>query len=342
MLLHALRSLLKTTNNNAKIYVHNLSKFDGVFLLRILSDILNTKLSPIIKNGKMINLNLSWKSNNPDFCSHKQAPEPMLNAGVQAPVATLLEKREQSTQKGGKRKYSIDFRDSLLLLPVSLRKLAQAFDVELKSFFPFSFLNKPDTNLLYEGIIPTYESYPDISITEYNNICKKVHNKWNLKSELIKYCEQDCKSLWLIISNFNSMIYKRYKLNVHRFPTLPSLTMGIWLCHYLQDSKVPILIGPIFDNIKTSYTGGHTDVYKPNCNNVFAYDVNSLYPHVMEKFDMPIGRPKYFEGDIFKYFPNAIGFFECEITTPLNMYRPLLQTKVTTRNGVRTIAPVGK
>ena len=31
MLLHAVRSLLKTTNNNAKIYVHNLSKFDGVF-----------------------------------------------------------------------------------------------------------------------------------------------------------------------------------------------------------------------------------------------------------------------------------------------------------------------
>ena len=170
----------------------------------------------------------------------------------------------------------------------------------------------------------------------------KSKGKWNLKSELIKYCEQDCKSLWLIISNFNLMIYKKYKLNIHRFPTLPSLTMGIWLCHYLQDSKVPILIGSMFDNIKTSYTGGHTDVYKPKCNNVFAYDVNSLYPHVMEKFDMPIGQPKYFEGDIIKYFPNAKGFFECDITTPLNMYRPLLQTKVTTRKGLRTIAPLGK
>jgi hypothetical protein len=52
----------------------------------------------VIKDGKMINL--SWTLNN------------------------------------GKKKYSINFRDSLLL-PFSLRSLAQAFDVELKSFFSF-------------------------------------------------------------------------------------------------------------------------------------------------------------------------------------------------------------
>jgi len=67
MILFAIRSLLKLTNN-AKRYVHNLSKFDGVFLLifrlRILTDIENTKLTPVIKDGKMINLKLSWTSNN--------------------------------------------------------------------------------------------------------------------------------------------------------------------------------------------------------------------------------------------------------------------------------------
>jgi DNA polymerase type B, organellar and viral len=100
MILFAIRSLLKSTNNNAKIYVHNLSNFDGVFLLRILSDIENTKITPVIKDGKIINLNLSWTSNNENV----------------------------------KKRYSIDFRDSLLLLPISLRKLAKAFDVEFKGF----------------------------------------------------------------------------------------------------------------------------------------------------------------------------------------------------------------
>jgi len=56
----------------------------------------------------MINLNLSWTSNNENV----------------------------------KKRYSIDFRDSLLLLPISLRKLAKAFDVEFKGFFSFLFYKK--------------------------------------------------------------------------------------------------------------------------------------------------------------------------------------------------------
>jgi len=306
MLLFALRSLLKTNNNNSKVYVHNLSNFDGIFLIRVLSNILNTKLNPVMKNGRMINLNLSWFTENKD------------------------------------KRYSIDFRDSLLLLPTSLRKLAIAFNVELKSFFPFSFLNKIDTSLLYEGIVPNYDFYSDISLNEYNKITNALDkNQWNLKSELIKYCEQDCRTLWLIINNFNLMIYSKYKLNIHRFPTLPSLTFGIWQCHYLKDLKVPIISGPMYKDIKLSYTGGHTDLYKPQGKNIYLYDVNSLYPHVMTEFDMPIGIAKYFEGNILKLFPNAIGFFECEVTTPTNMYRPLLQTKVKTTNGLRTISPLG-
>jgi DNA polymerase type B, organellar and viral len=49
-----------------------------------------------------------------------------------------------------KKRYSIDFIDSLLLLPISLRKLAKAFEVEFKGFFPFSFINKIDTSLEFD------------------------------------------------------------------------------------------------------------------------------------------------------------------------------------------------
>ena len=77
----------------------------------------------------------------------------------------------------------------------------------------------------------------------------------------------------------------------------------------------------MYNNIKTSNTGIHTDVYKPKCKNLFEYDVNSLYPYVMKMFNMPIGQPKYFgtEGDIFKYFPNArrLGFFNFKINFTL-------------------------
>jgi len=74
---------------------------------------------------------------------------------------------------------------------------------------------------------------------------------------------------------------------------------------------------------------------------VYAYDVNSLYPYVMSEFDMPTGKPVFFQGDIRKVDPNAFGFFFCKITTPDGLMHPILQTHVKTEAGVRTIAPLG-
>ena len=56
---------------------------------------------------------------------------------------------------------------------------------------------------------------------------------------------------------------------------------------------------------------------------------------------MPIGKVKYFSGDIFKIDPNAFGFFFCKITAPENIEHPLIQTHVLTKAGMRTISPIG-
>ena len=42
---------------------------------------------------------------------------------------------------------------------------------------------------------------------------------------------------------------------------------------------------------------------------VYGYDVNSLYPSVMQNFDMPIGKPTFFNGNIRKVDLNAFGVF---------------------------------
>ena len=89
-------------------------------------------------------------------------------------------------------------------------------------------------------------------------------------------------------------------------------------------------------------------MYKPKGLNkdIYCYDVNSLYPFVMSEFDSPVGPIHKFEGDIFMYEDNPFGFFLCKIKTLLvdgkPMERPLLQTKVKSDNGVRTIAPLGE
>ena len=92
------------------------------------------------------------------------------------------------------------------------------------------------------------------------------------------------------------------------------------------------------------YTGGSVDMYipeNPEGTKVYAYDVNALYPSQMLNWDMPIGEPVKFYGDIRKLDPDAFGFFYCKIRTPEFLEHPIIQTHVKTEDGVRTIAPLG-
>jgi hypothetical protein len=70
--------------------------------------------------------------------------------------------------------------------------------------------------------------------------------------------------------------------------------------------------------------------------------LNSLYPSVMEKQDIPVGKPVLFKGDITQIEPNAFGFFYCKIKTPDYLKHPIIQTHVKTDDGLRTLAPLGQ
>lgn len=77
--------------------------------------------------------------------------------------------------------------------------------------------------------------------------------------------------------------------------------------------------GKILKEIRKSFTGGSVDVYiltNVEEEKIYCYDVNSLYPSVMSSFDMPIGIPTYFEGDIRKVDPDAFGFFSLRWLRP--------------------------
>ena len=61
----------------------------------------------------------------------------------------------------------------------------------------------------------------------------------------------------------------------------------------------------------------------------------------MSKAHMPIGKPVAFEGDIRKVDLKAFGFFYCKITSPNYIRYPVLQRKIQTSEGLRTIAGLG-
>jgi hypothetical protein len=304
MILDCLNLIMSRKYNGYKVYVHNLAKFDVIFLLKYLVKI--GSLQPIIHNDKIISLIINYGKNS---------------------------------------EYKIEFKDSLLILTTSLLKLCKAFNIENgKSLFPHLFVN--ENNLNYIGKVPNFKFFKEINLEDYNNYKSNFKNNWNLKNEAIKYCEIDCTSLYQVIYKFNEMIFNLFSLNIHRYPTLPSLAFAIFRSSFMEKDTIPQLSGKISKDIRSGYTGGSVEVYIPKFiskDNVKmkCLDVNSLYPSQMEARLMPIGTPTYFEGNIRKIDPNAFGFFYCEIIAPEDIKHPILQTHVKTKAGVRTIAPIG-
>jgi hypothetical protein len=305
MMISAIKSLMKRKYHGWNVYIHNISHFDGIFLLRLLTKVGN--LNPTFKDGNIINLNLSWKNSN------------------------------------GKSVYDINFRDSLLLLPNSLRKLAKAFNVENKAFFPYRFVNDPSISLQYEGLIPNISFYDEVNVnSDQLLISGPITEKWNLRDETIKYCILDCVVLYQVLSKFNKLIYSKWNLNIHKYPTLSSLAFGIYKTHYMPEDTLPKLGGKIYDFIKAAYTGGKVDVHIPYGEDLYYYDFNSLYPSILAYNPVPIGNPIWFEGDCLKFIPDAFGFFKCNIETPNNIKHPILQTRIKVNGSYKTVAPLGK
>jgi hypothetical protein len=73
---------------------------------------------------------------------------------------------------------------------------------------------------------------------------------------------------------------------------------------------------------------------------IYAYDVNSLYPYAMSNFDMPVGYPTYFEGDISYINKDAFGFFEVNVITPKTEL-PILPYKNILKGHSTTLFPTG-
>lgn len=159
MLEEAIRYLMKRKYDNYKVYLHNFSNFDGIFLLKILSNLSND-IKLIIRDGRLINVRFTYN-----------------------------------------KEYNLYFRDSYLILPSSLRKLASSFKVENKGIFPYKFVNNEHIKLDYVGKFPrfTFFEYKDIleNRVEYIKYKSSINNKpWNFRDETIKYCELDCKILY--------------------------------------------------------------------------------------------------------------------------------------------------
>jgi hypothetical protein len=297
------------------VYAHNLSGFDGILLLKHLVNYPRAQVEPLMFNGKLISFKFIYSE----------------GIGKDRRVKTII------------------FKDSYLMLPLGLRRLCKAFDINQdKGHFPFLL-----SDVFYKGVLPTLEYWINLSEADYSLLYKKYTGiEWSFKDEAIKYCKLDCKCLFDILLKFNELIFKEFSVNIHKTLTLPALAMRIYKTLYMPKDTIYQLVGKVDSDIRESYTGGAVDVYIPhNGQNgdffslikdiLYYYDINSLYPFVMASSKLPVGKPIAFEGDIRSVISDAYGFFYCKITSPDNLNIPPLQRRIKTKDGVRTIAGLG-
>lgn len=95
---------------------------------------------------------------------------------------------------------------------------------------------------------------------------------------------------------------------------------------YYNDSIFPIHIPNQSEDqfIRKGYYGGHADAYTPFGENLFYYDVNSLYPFIMKEYEMPGGDPVW-HGDLNNRELDALcGFIMAYVTCPDTLDKPFL------------------
>jgi hypothetical protein len=206
-------------------------------------------------------------------------------------------------KKSGKKKRKrrlVRILDSFLLLPASLRELAVSFCPNEKG----------------KGEI-------DHDSVTLDTLAQN-------RVEYLEYLAQDILLLGLIMQKAQSINIQEYKLDVATMITIASYAMNIFRIHYYDDVNHRIFIpNENADNfIRSGFYGGHADMYIPYGEDLLMYDINSLYPSVMESSDMPGGMPIW-HSDLSEKacgmrLDDMFGFIKALVVCPDGMERPFL------------------
>ncbi len=236
-------------------FFHNLNKFDSYFILNTLSNIDAFDIKIISRNNKVYKIILIEKSS----------------------------------------KVKIEFRDSLLYLPISLHELSNIF----------------------------CSKYKKLSFNQEINILENYLTNELFKEELQHYCLNDVLVLNEGFENFLRYIRTNLCIEPLESLSLPGISLRYFRSKFYDDIAHPIerLSSNKDIFIRKSYRGGIVELFKPHLIDGFHYDVNSLYPYIMKSFPMPIGIGEW--NDI-QDIDNFFGFVKVEVTSPEYDHKPFL------------------
>lgn len=200
---------------------------------------------------------------------------------------------------------SVNFIDSLRLFPVSLQELCQVFNNGV-------------------GKISKYQP-------EFNNI--SLFENQVAYEKFLEYANQDAIVLYLSMVEATKHYLEHYGVELCRNLSLSSLSLKIFRQRFMKKS-IPALNNQMDSFIRNSYYGGSTDIYKQYAKDLYYYDVNSLYPFVMQKY-MPLNPIAHYKAPF--DLKNFFGFALAKVTAPEGIENPILIF----RHEGKTIHPKG-
>ncbi|KAG6487538.1 hypothetical protein ZIOFF_056126 [Zingiber officinale] len=123
--------------------------------------------------------------------------------------------------------------------------------------------------------------------------------------------------------------WSKFQIDTEDPMTLSALAMRIFRQNddYYKNFPIHIPNRNVDTFIRRGHYGGHTDVYKPFGEDLYYYDVNSLYPFVMKEFPMPGGVPVWRKNLEEVELDTLFGFFEAYVECPSHISRPFLPYK---------------
>lgn len=290
--------MLRSKYSGITFYVHNLGKFDSVFIISTL-------------------LRYNYKNKTDHYKIETVRRE-----------AIILKLKIKCGSN------SITILDSYRVLTDNLKNLSIKYKVDVtKGDFPYKFASVD--NLFYVGQTPNVNYYPaTITKQEYKFLFKEL---WDFKTESLAYLWKDLISLYQILIKVNKTLFLDFDIDMTKCLTISKLAYEIFTKHYLSEenneNSIPLINKKtIYRDIKPGYFGGMTEVYKPYGTNLYYYDVNSLYPYVglNDMVGTKCKKIDYISGST--NIDGLFGFFYCDVESPKNAYLGLLPVRTKTGN----------
>jgi len=200
------------------------------------------------------------------------------------------------------------FRDSFLLMDSSLASLSNAFRVKHRKNTEF-------------------------------DIKKWIATGCPITNDLKHYLKYDVLGLWEVMRKFQASVDVDIGLTMASTSFKDLLASDSGIGGSVEDVTTNYLKKEYEEDIRKAYRGGRSEVFIREAEDFYYYDVNSLYPYVMESREYPVGNYSKAAGKVAKkYFEiGKEGVSYARINAPENMHIPYLCIHI---NG-KLCAPVG-